>query len=113
MTQPSPIEFAGDEPEERALKLVPLVPTQQMVDAAWNFAGGKHVTDAPDPYYAYRVMVSAAPSVAGNAEDQEDDPTAEELEAFRRKHWMHWNSAENLLIAHLVAKLRCAPKVTP
>lgn len=43
-------------------KLVPLEPTQAMVDAAWKFAGGKHVTDAPDPYYAYRTMLAAAPS---------------------------------------------------
>jgi len=40
--------------------------------------------------------------------EREEDPTAEELEAFRRKHWAHWNSAENLLIAHLVVKLRSA-----
>lgn len=45
---------------------------------------------------------------ASNAEDKEDDPTAEELDAFRRKHRMHWNAAENLLIEHLVQQLKCA-----
>lgn len=35
-------------------------------------------------------------------------PTAAELEVFRRKYALGWTASENLLIAHLVARLRCA-----
>jgi hypothetical protein len=35
-------------------------------------------------------------------------PTAAELEAFRLKYALGWTASENLLIAHLVAQLRCA-----
>lgn len=68
----------------------------------------------PQWYDAARELIGhlrATHPAPGQVErDREDEPTAEELEAFRRKHWMHWNSAENLLIAHLVAKLQCAAR---
>lgn len=38
----------------------------------------------------------------------EEDPMWQELEAFRKRHWQHWNAAENLLIAHLVARMQTA-----
>jgi hypothetical protein len=45
---------------------------------------------------------------AAIGEDAAREPTADELESFRRKHWMHWTAAENLMIALLVRKLRAS-----
>lgn len=41
---------------------------------------------------------------------QDDEPTWQELEDFRKRHWTHWNAADNLLIAHLAQKLKCAAR---
>lgn len=58
-----------------------------------------------------------APTAAAQGQDaapaeqpQDDEPTWQELEDFRKRHWTHWNAADNLLIAHLAQKLKCAAR---
>ena len=56
---------------------------------------------------ATRTALSAAPAAPQPAQQSaEDAVTWQELEAFRKRHWTHWNASDNLLIAHLVQTLR-------
>ena len=54
-------------------KLVPVDPTSEMLKAAW-----KHGIDdeAPDPYYAYKAMLAAAPQPPDVAPVQMHEPVA-------------------------------------
>ena len=58
-----------------------------------------------------RLATQAQGQDAAPAEQpQDDEPTWQELEDFRKRHWTHWNAADNLLIAHLAQKLKCAAR---
>jgi|SRR5687768_405611 len=52
-------------------QLVPVEPTQAMADAAWKY-GNEKTSDAPDPVYAYKAMLAAAPTppATGRAADR-------------------------------------------
>lgn len=51
-------------------KLVPVEPTNEMIRMAWKY--GDHLkSDAPDPVYAYRAMLAAAPVPPAAQVDQE------------------------------------------
>ncbi len=80
-------------------------------------------SDAPIKYSApwgalngLRAAVGVVPPVEQQGAEpvaDEEAPTADELEAFRRRHWMHWNAEDNLLISHLVARMRLKASPTP
>lgn len=66
--------------------MVPVEPTREMIDAAWDFAGGKHITEAPDPYYAYKTMIAARPSA----------PQQAEIDAITELNHAQWLALENV-----------------
>jgi hypothetical protein len=79
-------------------------------------------TQAPCPYEphpsgictkcgkAHAPTATQGQDAAPAEQPQDDEPTWQELEDFRKRHWTHWNAADNLLIAHLAQKLKCAAR---
>lgn len=113
----------NDKIDSKAEPVAPAVQERDSYDAIWNalqeidsaavFLPTFKVKHEGDIEAVTRNIVEAIQAIsqqpeASGAGEREDEPTAEELEAFRRKHWSHWNAAENLLIAHLVQQLKCA-----
>jgi hypothetical protein len=68
----------------------------------------KRVVSAATPPSA----APAEPSHAAQLATVNPPEMARELEEFRKKHWAHWNAAENLLIAHAIARVSITPPPT-
>ena len=71
---------------------------------------GTQCSEAAKELRALLATQAQGQDAAPAEQPQDDEPTWQELEDFRKRHWTHWNAADNLLIAHLAQKLKCAAR---